>query len=59
MILWAFVNHNRNNDGTILAALLAHVLNIHINVAVVLVPLANAVQVLLQLRFVEPAGFIE
>ena len=45
--------------GPFVRPLLAHVLHLHVDVAVVLVKLANLLDVLLQLGFIQAAGFIE
>ncbi len=61
VIFNAFRDHDRDDHGALLAlfALFAHVFYFHVDIAVVLVPFANAVQVLLQLRLIQPSGLIE
>ena len=59
VILWPFGNHNRNNHRTLLSAFPADILNFHVDVAVVLVKLADFVQVLFQLDLIKAPGFIQ
>ena len=59
MILRTFRNHDRENHRTILGAFLARILDLHIDIAVVLVPLTDLVQILFQLHFIQPSGLIE
>ena len=59
VILRTLRNHDRENQRTIVAAFPAHVFNFHIDIPMVLVPFADFVQILLQLHFVQSAGFIE
>ena len=59
VILGTFRNDDRENHRTVRRAFPAHVLNFHIDIAVVLIPLTKFVPVLFQLHFVKPAGFIE
>ena len=58
MILQAFVHHD-HQAHPFREPLLPHFRDRDVNVAVVLVKLADAVEVLLQLRLVEPPGFVE
>ena len=58
MILRAFGNYDGNDHRTLLGALPADTFDFHIDVAVVLVKLADFVQVLLQLDLIEAAGFV-
>ena len=54
MILWTFRNHDRDGEFAFCIPLTAHILHLHVNEAVVLIPLTEAVHVLLQLRLVQP-----
>src|SRR5262249_14568719 len=58
VILWTFRDHDDQGERALCIAFPAHAFNFHIDVTVVLVPLADAVQILLQLRLVQPAGLI-
>ena len=58
MILNALVDHD-NQAHPFFDALLSHLGDGDVDVAVVLVKLADAVEILLQLRLVQPAGLVE
>src|SRR5262249_37637848 len=58
VILWTFHNYDRDNHWALRSAVSAHVFYCHVDEAVVLVVLADLVQVLFQLNFIKPTGFI-
>ena len=58
VILNAFVDYD-NQAHPFFDALLSHLGNGDIDIAVVLVKLADAVEILLQLRLIQPAGLVE
>src|SRR4029077_6687103 len=58
VILWAFDNHDRNDHRTLLGAVPADIFDFHVDVAVVLVKLAQFVQVLFQLYHIQAPRFI-
>ena len=58
MILWTFCNRDGDGECVLCIPFTAHVFDFDVNEAVILVKLAQAVQVLLQLRLVESAGLI-
>ena len=55
VVLRSFIQHHHDVQGTAGRALLTHVTDRHIDEGVVLVILAHALQVLLQLRFIKSA----
>src|SRR5437867_1591816 len=59
VILRAFGNYNGNDHRTLLSALPPDTFVFHIDVAVVLVKLADFVQVLFQLDLIEASGFVD
>ena len=58
VILWTLQNHNRDNHRALRSAVFAHLFYFHVDEAVVLVVLADLVQVLLQLNFIKATSLI-
>ena len=59
MILWTFRNHDGDGERALGAPFPAHIFDFHIDESVVLIPFADAIQILLQLGLIEPTGFIK
>src|SRR5215831_13771688 len=58
VILWTFHNHDCDDHWALRSAVFAHLFYRHVDEALVLVVLADLVQVLFQLNFIKPAGLI-
>ena len=58
MILWTLHNHDRDNHRPLRSAVSANLFDSHVDEAVVLVVLADLVQILFQLNFIKPTRLI-
>ena len=58
MVLWAFRDHDSDDHRAFRSAFLAHVFYFHVDKPVVLIVLADFVEVLFQLDFIKAACFI-
>src|SRR5438045_6243094 len=58
VILWTLQNHNRDNHRALWSAVFAHLFYFHVDEAMVLVVLADLVQVLFQLNFIKATSLI-